>query len=215
MTEWLRYDFRANASTDYDIRVRVAANAGGRKIKLVVIRDSGHTVEHERVFTVPNKGWHGFSDLVWGDVQLEKGDYALKVYFLTGKVNLCSAAVFYSDYRPSKPTPAKPTPMPHPVSKPTPHPVSKPTPNPVSKPTPHPVSKPTPHPVSKPTPHPVSKPTPHKGDTPPITWSAFEYDYAYDTTPDSYQGNCHDYDRDDGVDGMYTSVSAVLYCFIA
>ena len=60
----------------------------------------------------------------------------------------------------------------------------------------------------KPVPHPPTHvPTPHKGDTPPITWSAFEYDYAYDTTPDSYQGNCHDYDRDDGVDGMYTSVS--------
>lgn len=58
-------------------------------------------------------------------------------------------------------------------------------------------------------------PTPHKGDIPPITWSAFEYDYAYDSTPDSYQGNCHDFERDDGVDGMYTSVSVLmLVCLI-
>jgi hypothetical protein len=67
------------------------------------------------------------------------------------------------------------------------------------------------HPITcsnKPVTHPpFHVPTPHKGDSPPITWSAFEYDYAYDTTQDSYQGNCHDYDRDDGVDGMYTSVS--------
>ena len=45
------------------------------------------------------------------------------------------------------------------------------------------------------------------GEMPPITWSAFEYDYAYATTPSSSQGNCHDYDRADGMDGMYTTVS--------
>jgi hypothetical protein len=49
--------------------------------------------------------------------------------------------------------------------------------------------------------------TPRDEIVPPMTWSAFEYDYAYDTSPDSYQGNCHDYDKDDGVDGVYTSVS--------
>eukprot|EP00537_Pseudo-nitzschia_pungens_P014295 CAMPEP_0172383816 /NCGR_PEP_ID=MMETSP1061-20121228/1626_1 /TAXON_ID=37318 /ORGANISM="Pseudo-nitzschia pungens, Strain cf. pungens" /LENGTH=551 /DNA_ID=CAMNT_0013112179 /DNA_START=144 /DNA_END=1799 /DNA_ORIENTATION=- len=41
--------------------------------------------------------------------------------------------------------------------------------------------------------------------TVPMTWSAFDFDEAYDTTPDSYQGNCHDVDRDHGVDGSYTS----------
>jgi hypothetical protein len=51
-------------------------------------------------------------------------------------------------------------------------------------------------------------PTTHQGEVPPITWSAFEYDYAYDTSPDSFQGNCHEYYKDDGVDGVYTSVSS-------
>eukprot|EP00536_Pseudo-nitzschia_multiseries_P001218 jgi/Psemu1/321974/estExt_fgenesh1_pg.C_150016 len=40
--------------------------------------------------------------------------------------------------------------------------------------------------------------------TVPVTWAAFDYDDAYDSTPTSYQGNCHNMDRDDGVDGSYT-----------
>jgi hypothetical protein len=49
--------------------------------------------------------------------------------------------------------------------------------------------------------------TPLHGKVPPATWSAFEYDKAYDTSPDSFECGCQEYDRDDGVDGVHTSVS--------
>jgi hypothetical protein len=132
------YDFYTEKSSDYDIRVRVAANASSKKMKLVIVPDHGHSIE--KVFTVPNKGWHGFSDLVWGDVHLEKGHYSLEVYFLTGKVNLCSATVLYSGHQRSNPAPAKPTLLPHPA--PTQKPVAKPTPL-RAKPTPLPYPLPT------------------------------------------------------------------------
>jgi len=69
-----------------------------------------------------------------------------------------------------------------------------------------------PHPTHHhyPTPVPHRKPTPapyhHEGpkDIIPVTWSAYEYEYAFETSPGSYQGNCHNLDLDDGVDGSYT-----------
>jgi hypothetical protein len=70
------------------------------------------------------------------------------------------------------------------------------------QPTP-PVSKPTPHPVATPTPKPVYKPTSGGGDTPPITFAAFDFDHAYDNSSGS-QGNCYHSHRD-GVDGKVTT----------
>lgn len=85
------------------------------------------------------------------------------------------------------------------------------------KPSHPPYSKPKPTPQ----PHHNRQPTPHnQREAPPVTYSAFEYDYAFDTTPNDMQGNCKDYDRDDGVDGKYITDEVCVdrdgsYCAIA
>ena len=68
---------------------------------------------------VPDDGWRLFNDVYWTNVLLEKGNYALKVYFVSGMVNMCSASVFLSN-RNNRPTMK-------PVSKPSYPPYSKPT----------------------------------------------------------------------------------------
>ena len=117
--------------------------------------------------------------------------HELVIGFANGNVNLCSVQVkqSHSNRKPSQP------------------PNPKPTSRPVSKP------KPTPQP------HHYRQPTHYGRQGPPVTYSAFEYDYAFDTTPDNMHGNCKDYDRDDGVDGKYINDEVCIdrddsYCAI-
>lgn len=111
LLEWLRYNFFAQTDGRHDIRVRVAANSGGRKIKLNLSPDQ--KVPFGKDLIVPDNGWNGFSDVVWKNVFLDRGHYELQVKFVTGFVNLCSTAVYLSNPNPT------PRPSPNPTRKPT------------------------------------------------------------------------------------------------
>jgi hypothetical protein len=116
-SEWVLYKFKVEKASQYDIRIRVAANAHGRKVKLIINPDDPHQTPFGKDLVVPADGWDHFNDLVWENIHLQSGHYGLQVYFVTGKVNFCSAAVYASRRNPAP----KPTP------KPTPSPIKKPT----------------------------------------------------------------------------------------
>ena len=63
---------------------------------------------------VPDDGWKGFNDVIWKNVYLEKDHYELQVYFVTGRVNLCSTAVYFSNENdPTRHPTRRPTRSPH------------------------------------------------------------------------------------------------------
>ena len=68
-----------------------------------------------KVIEVPDDGWKGFNDVIWKNVYLEKDHYELQVYFVTGRVNLCSTAVYFSneDKPPTRHPTRRPTRSPH------------------------------------------------------------------------------------------------------
>ena len=80
------YKFYVDSPKQYDVRVRVAAYSGGKRIKLIIIPDDDHKPPFSKEFTVPADGWHDFNDLLWKHVHLEKGHYGLQVLFVTGQV---------------------------------------------------------------------------------------------------------------------------------
>jgi hypothetical protein len=90
-----------------------------------------------KVIEVPDDGWKGFNDVIWKNVYLEKDHYELQVYFVTGSVNLCSTAVYFSNE-------SKPSPSPHHSPRPpTRHPAPGPSNRPSRYPTRHPTTRPT------------------------------------------------------------------------
>ena len=90
----------------------MAANSDGKKIKLVIVPDDKNKQTIGKLFTVPAYGWNHFNDIIWSNVHLDNGGYGLQVYFVTGRTNLCSAAVYASH---GQPAPShKPSPMTHP-----------------------------------------------------------------------------------------------------
>jgi hypothetical protein len=56
-------------------------------------------VPYSKTFTVIDKGWQDFTDVVWDLLYLEENEYWLRIYFEDGHVNLCSVSVIESTSR--------------------------------------------------------------------------------------------------------------------
>eukprot|EP00751_Fragilariopsis_kerguelensis_P022079 CAMPEP_0170897126 /NCGR_PEP_ID=MMETSP0734-20130129/45238_1 /TAXON_ID=186038 /ORGANISM="Fragilariopsis kerguelensis, Strain L26-C5" /LENGTH=754 /DNA_ID=CAMNT_0011289567 /DNA_START=50 /DNA_END=2315 /DNA_ORIENTATION=+ len=178
--ESVTYKFKTTGlggKTYVDIKVRVSSNKPKYFIMELL---SGRKVEGIEYFQTRGGGYDEYYDVIWSRVSIDTSydDYTLVVSFTEGNMNMCSVSIDWSDK--------------YPDNRPTPAPYNKPL---------------TRYPTKDPTPHQLPTPAPFHNTpkiSPPITWSAFEYDYSYETSPGSYHGNCHDSDRDDGVNGKYT-----------
>jgi hypothetical protein len=189
--ESVTYKFKTKGpeeKTYVDITVRVSSNK--RKYFTMELLN-GSKVEENEYFRTKGGGYDDFYDVTWRRVPIDTSydDYKILITFTEGNMNMCSVRIDWSDEQPTQ----------HPHVRPSPAPYYKP-------PTRYPTRYPT---VKPPTRSPIWSPTQapyHDGlkAIPPVTWSAFEYDYSFETSPGSYQGTCHNYDRDDGVDGAYT-----------
>jgi hypothetical protein len=91
--EYLVYRFSVSQGGPFDIRARAASNSLGRLLGMELTLADGLMVS-SKSFNVPMKGYQTFDDLVWASVILEPNDYALKIHSSTGRINLCSVAIF-------------------------------------------------------------------------------------------------------------------------
>lgn len=185
--EKVAYNFKSNGNEGKkyaDITARVATASGSHKTFTMAIKH-GDNLDKKEYFKFKGDGYQNFEDVNWYKVPIDTSydTHVLEIGFENGNINLCSVEVAWHDHQ-------QPTSPPHPVSKPTLHPASKPTPRPVAKPSPGP-------------------PT-HTRDTVPATFAAFDFDHAYDKSPDHSQGNCYEGHKD-GVDGKVTSDSVCIH----
>ena len=87
--ESLQYEFRTDKAGDYDLRLRVAANKGGKEIKVILYPPNGSPFS--RILRVPSGGWDDFNDIFWNDIRLVNGHYKAQVYFITGQTSKYTA----------------------------------------------------------------------------------------------------------------------------
>uniref|UniRef100_A0A7S4AQW4 ShKT domain-containing protein n=1 Tax=Pseudo-nitzschia australis TaxID=44445 RepID=A0A7S4AQW4_9STRA len=178
--ESVTYKFATNGSGEEryaDVTVRVSS---GVPKNFAMELFNGNYADEIKYFRTKGSGYDNFYDVTWHRVPVDTlyDVHKIVVTFIDGNINMCSIRVQWNGGQ-----------GPAPVPYPTPHPTLRPTTKPLT-----------------PAPYHNTPPPYHHGpiETTPVTWSAFEYNSAYDTAADSYQGNCHNMNQDDGVDGSYT-----------
>lgn len=58
---------------------------------------NGSRVASFETYDVPGSGWKSFDDLFWTEVNMNPGEYILKIYSNTGSTNVCSVAILPSN----------------------------------------------------------------------------------------------------------------------
>ena len=84
--EYLVYEIRTEEEGKYDLRLRVAANKGGKEVKVVLFPPNAAS-PFSKVLGVPNDGWYDFNDVYWKNVYLVNGHFKVQVYFVTGQTS--------------------------------------------------------------------------------------------------------------------------------
>ena len=174
--ESVTYKFKTEGSEEKTyVDITVRVSSNRRKYFTIELLN-GSKVEEIEYFQTKGGGYDEFSDLTWRRVPIDTSYDDYKILITFTEGNINMCSVRI-DWSDERPTQ---------------HPQVRPSPAP-----------PTTYPTLW---SPAQAPF-HEGPkaTPPVTWSAFEYEYSFETSPGSYQGNCHNYDRDDGVDGAYTN----------
>jgi hypothetical protein len=95
--EYLMYRFTIppGRAGEYDFRVRASSNRAGRQLGMEL--SNGSILASFETNDVPGSGWQIFDDLLWTAVNMNPGDFILKIYSTTGSINVCSVAILPSD----------------------------------------------------------------------------------------------------------------------
>lgn len=109
--EYIAFDFETNEedfvfdnyNNEYELRVDVTIRVASLDWSRMILLEIGNDVDGSWPNTYlnsPGLGWQEFTDMVWHNVQLnmDVSNHSLYVFFLHGKVNLCSVSVRKSRY---------------------------------------------------------------------------------------------------------------------
>jgi len=89
--DMLEYTFETATDANVDVVLRVA-DAASKKLAVVLPGISGYAL-----VTGPGRGWYDFEDIVaWKNLSLSAGVHTLRVYFISGEMNLCSISVWHT-----------------------------------------------------------------------------------------------------------------------
>jgi hypothetical protein len=97
--EYLLYRFTIpfGRTGEYDFRVRAASSRAGRHLGMKLTKSDGSSIASYETYEVPGSGWKIFDDLYWTNVNMNPGDFILKIYSTTGNINVCSVAILPSN----------------------------------------------------------------------------------------------------------------------